>query len=315
MLIPSFPFIPGADVAGTVVKLGPDARTYEVGDVIFGQTNWMASDDSGPRFRDFAGAREYALIDTRSSAKVSDCAFGEGEEAVDKALAMPTNAVAALWGFIDQTGFGLPASSVFGETEQERKQDGFDASQHDLVVIGGGSQTGKLVVQFAKIMGWRKIIVVAGKNNEDELKRLGATDVIDRKSSNADNIKEIRAKVGDNLKYCFNTVTHDKTVAVGALSNSVEGHLNSLTFGEVAEKELAGENKAGYKDTLSQGQSMINLEAAKQFWKKLPIWLKNGDLKVPAWTVIEGLDAGKAMEVLNKYRDGKSVPEHVHIRP
>ncbi len=315
MLIPSFPFIPGADLAGTVVKLGQGVTKYEVGDVVFGQTVMIAADDSGPRFRDYAGAREYALIETRSSAKVSDCGFGDGKDAIEKTVTMPTNAVAAVWGFVDKTGFGLPLSSVFGGTAEDRKMDGFDASQYDLVVIGGGSQLGKLVVQFARIMGWRKIIVVAAKKNEVELKGMGATVVMDRHNSNADNIKEIRSIVGDDLKYCFNAVTHDKTVAVGVLSNSVEGHLNNTTFGEVVEKDLAGEKKAGYKEGLSQGQSMINLDAAEMFWKMLPSWLKDGDLKVPKWTAIEGLNADRAMEVLNKYGDGGTVPEHTHIRP
>ena len=315
MLIPSFPFIPGADVAGTVVKLAPDVTKYKVGDVIFGQTVLIAADDSGPRFADYAGLREYALIESRSSAKVSDCGFGEGDEAIEKTVTMPTNAVAAVWGFVDKTGFNLPLSSVFGGTQEERKNDGFDANQHDLVVIGGGSQLGKLVVQFARIMGWRKIIVVAARKNEDELKAMGATVVIDRHASNADQIKEIRGIVGDDLKHCFNAVAHDTTVAVGVLSNSVKGHLNNTTFGEVAEKDLAGEKKAGYGEGLSQGMSMNNLEAAELFWKTLPSWLKDGVLKVPAWRVIEGLDADKAMEVLNKYRDGGTVPKHTHFRP
>ena len=60
---------------------------------------------------------------------------------------------------------------------------------------------------------------------------------------------------------------------------------------------------------------MNNLVGAVVFWKTLPSWLEKSVLRVPKWTVIEGLDADKAMEVLNKYRDGGAVPEHVHIRP
>ena len=321
MLIPSFPFIPGADVAGTVLKLGPGVDKYKVGDVVFGQINWPATskNDKGedvPRFRDFAGAREYALVDVRSSAKVDECGDGDGREAVDKAVTMPTNAVAAVWGFVDQTGFNLPLLSVFGSTAEERKKDGFDARKHDIVVIGGGAQVGKLVVQIARLMGWRKIVVVADAlKNEAELKEMGATDIVDRHGGNEEMIRKIRTIVGDELRYCFNAVSQDKTVAVGVLSNTVEGHLNNVLYGEVKEKELVGRKGAGYKETLSQGQSLPNIEAAKRFWEKLPVWLKNGDLKVPMWRAIEGLDADKVMEVLTQYGDGKAVPEHVHIRP
>ena len=59
------------------------------------------------------------------------------------------------------------------------------------MIIGGGSQAGKLRVHIAKLMGWRKIIVMAGKKKESDLMVAGATDVIDRHNSIADKIKEI----------------------------------------------------------------------------------------------------------------------------
>ena len=68
--------------------------------------------------------------------------------------------------------------------------------------------------------------------------------------------------MGDELSDSLNTVTHDNIAALGMLSNKVEGHLNHLTFGQVAEKDLAGDRKAKCKEGLSQRQSMISLETA-----------------------------------------------------
>lgn len=306
LLIPSFPFVPGADLGGTVVKLGPDVTRYAVGDEVFAQINWDVPD--GGSVEDLAGVREYALVDVRCSAKVD----GTGGS-VEDAVTMPTNAVAALWGFIDGTGFGLPLGSMFGETEAERKKDGFEAGKHDLLVVGGGSQVGKLVVQFARMIGFRSIVVVAGLKNEEQLKKMGATHVVDRKLSNADAIKQIRDVVGDELKYAFNTVSKDKTIAAGSLSTKIEGHLNNVLYGDVQDKALVGDKK--YKDTLSYGKSMGNEEAAKLFWGKLPTWLKTGELTVPKWTVIEGLDAKKVQSVLDNYAGDIAVPEHTHIHP
>jgi NADPH:quinone reductase len=144
---------------------------------------------------------------------------------------------------------------------------------------------------------------------------LGATHVVSRELGDKEVIETIRGVVGDELLYCFNTVSHDKTVAVGVLSNTQQGHLNSLTFGEVLDKALVGEKKMGYRDTLSHGASGTNETAAALFWDTLPTWLREGKIKTPSWTVIEGLDAEKVMEVLDKYRDGENIPSHVHVRP
>jgi NADPH:quinone reductase len=306
-LIPSFPYIPGADIGGTVVSLGLGVDKYAVGDEVFAQINWDAA-RSGRSLEDLAGLREYAIVDVRCSAKVHDTGGN-----VDDAITMPTNAVASLWGFIDKTGFGFPLQSAFGKTEQDRKKDGFDASKEDFLVVGGGSQIGRLTVQFAKLMGFKSIVVVAGMGNEETLKKMGATHVVDRKLENAEAIKQIRGIVGNNLKYAFNTVSDDKTIAVGSLSDKLETHLNNVLFADVKDKALAGEKQ--YRDTLSLGQSMINPEAAHLFWDILPTWMKNGVLTVPIWTIIDGLDAVKAQKVMDKYSAGTAVADHTHIHP
>jgi NADPH:quinone reductase len=306
-LIPSFPYIPGADIGGKVVSLGPGVDKYAVGDEVFAQINWDAA-RTGRNLEDLAGLREYTIVDVRCSAKVD----GTGGN-VDDAITIPTNAVASLWGFIDKTGFGFPVQGAFGKTEEDRKRDGFDASKEDFLVVGGGSQIGRLTVQFAKLMGFKRIMVVAGKGNETMLKKMGATHIVDRKLDNADAIKQIRDIVGNNLKYAFNTVSDDKTIAVGSLSDKIETHLNNVLFADVKDKALVGEKQ--FKDTLSHGQSMNNPEAARLFWEILPTWMENGTLTVPRWTVIEGLDAEKAQSVLDKYSAGTAVADHTHIHP
>jgi NADPH2:quinone reductase len=58
----------------------------------------------------------------------------------------------------------------------------FDYAAQTLVIIGGGSNVGRLTVQFAKMVGIGRIIAIASIRGEEELKKLGATHVIDRYS-------------------------------------------------------------------------------------------------------------------------------------
>jgi NADPH:quinone reductase len=62
----------------------------------------------------------------------------------------------------------------------EGDEVGFDCRSQTLSVVGGGSSCGEFAVQVARLMGLGRIVVVAGKGNDKELRGYGATDVIDR---------------------------------------------------------------------------------------------------------------------------------------
>ncbi|ETN37129.1 uncharacterized protein HMPREF1541_08119 [Cyphellophora europaea CBS 101466] len=299
LLIKEWPWIPGSDVAGTVEKLGPDVTKYQVGDRVFGQGNFLS-----PRVLDFAGLQEYALVDDRCSAKVPP---GLSD---DDATTMPTNAATAFFGFFANSGFALPVSSLGGKAE-------FDASSHDLVVLGGSSQLGKLIIQFAKVMGWRSVVVTAGPQNTDSLKQLGATHVVSRHGNFDDMVRQIRDVVGDDdLQYCFNVMHSDRTLGAALLSGSGggSGHLANFVHGTV-DYARAGKKEADFEDTFVQGMTLLYPELGRYFWDHLPTWLVDGSLKVPKWSVIEGLDVTKVNEVLDKWKDQEPVPDHPHVHP
>ena len=300
LLIKNYPWVPANDVAGEVVGLGEGVNEYAVGDTIFGQSHWADLDPI-----DYSGAQEYTLVRVEGSAKVP-----AGWRDDDMAT-LPSNFIAAFWSIHDDPGAHLPFPALGLEGSGD-----FDFSQHDIVIVGGGSQVGKLLVQVAKLDGWRSIVVVAGKKNEEELQSMGATHVVDRHAGFDEVVKQVREIVGDDCEYAIDAVSTDFTLAAAMLSNEKEGTLIVLTFGDL-DKSKIGQKRAGFKQHETEGISTkpSSVEMAKKVWGALPSWVQNGDIKIPKWTTIDGLDADKVNEVMDRWRDGKAVPEHVHIRP
>ncbi|RMD42143.1 hypothetical protein DV735_g2995, partial [Chaetothyriales sp. CBS 134920] len=314
IIIQAFPWIPANDLAGTVVKLGPGVTKYAVGDRIFGQSDLHAKVPL-----DHNGAQEYALLRVEASAKIpasllKDSSRGSGHSSNgdDAALTLPTNFVAAFWALHDDTGHNLPVPALGLKGNGQE----FDFSKHDLLIVGGGGRVGQQAVQIAnRLDGWRKIVVVAGKRNEEALLKLGATHVIDRSLPVDEQLKQIRAIVGDDLVYAIDAISHDITLAAAALSNTKQGtvvHLSNVTVDE----SKIGDKKAGFKYRFSAGASTkpSSIQLAAKVWDALPTWIDQGKiLPAPSSTAFDGLDADKTNEVLDKYRDGVPVPDHVHI--
>ncbi len=112
-----FPYVPGADAAGTVVAVGPGVTAYAIGDRVGGAVH--------------AGLAEYARADVTSPlvARIPD------------ALDMRTAAAAPVVGLA-----ALDAQHAAGEVRGK-----------NVVVIGATGSVGRLVVQLAAAQGARVI--------------------------------------------------------------------------------------------------------------------------------------------------------------
>jgi len=118
-----------------------------------------------------------------------------------------------------------------------------------LVVIGGGSACGKYCVQWARYIGFGKIVVVASKEkSKEELRSLGATHVINRHGSVKDVDAQVREVVGGESVYsvdCISLGPGAHTLGARLLSNSKRGLSVTLTaIGGVDEEEI-GEKRQG----------------------------------------------------------------------
>ncbi|KAF2851301.1 GroES-like protein [Plenodomus tracheiphilus IPT5] len=283
----NLPAILGHDVTGVVTEIGPGVTKYKTGDRIVSQSQLVGYQQKA--------LQQYAVVDEEFSSKIP------GGFSDDDAATLPTNVLAALISLFDPSGLDIPAPWRKAEVS-------FDYPKATLLIIGGGTNCGRFGVQLAKLAGIGRIVVVGG--SEEELKNWGATHVLDRHGGDEVVIERIRSIVGDDLVYAFDTINLpvDQHVAISALSSSKLGKVARLrsSVGVVDESKIVGEKKAGYERNVL-GLSHAKRETAKPFWDRMEDYLKSGSLVPLKYEVVNGLDADKANEVLDGYRDGKKI--------
>lgn len=285
------PWVLAGDVAGTIEEIGPSTTTtFKKGDRVTGLCL-----PSGPT-PDSAGAQEYCILTVDGMAKIPDT-FKE-EDAVTVPLNLVTTFLAL---FTDEFGFNWPPI-------WKRESCGFDYASQSLVILGAGSNCGKFAIEFAKILGIGRIIVVAGPSNEKELKSLGATHFIDRHASN-DSVKEqVHAIVPrDDLTFVYDCYSWTFELGLSLLSTSKPSRLAVLHKFDTAEIAQTYPNVKAATARCSNE----NLGRHKEeFWKHLPGWLDRKEILPAAWKIIGGLDAvDEVNAVLDAYRDGKGGPQ------
>jgi NADPH:quinone reductase-like Zn-dependent oxidoreductase len=140
-----FPVILGCDLAGEIAEVGSNVTRFKVGDPVFA----MMPQDWG------AHAEKVALDQSLVASKPAKLSMIE-------AAALPTVAMTALAGL--------------------RKKGAVRAGEH-VLINGASSSVGMCAVQIAKVLGAGRITAVCGENAIELVRELGATDVIDYKTT------------------------------------------------------------------------------------------------------------------------------------
>lgn len=274
------PAVISGDLVGTVVK--GSSTSFPIGSHVFSQTLFNLPTGGG--------LQEYTLINPLYAAVVPS-RISDTEAAL-----YPVNAVTSAMGLFSAMGLNIPFPGA-----PESKS--FDYASQKLVIIGGGSNTGKLAIQFAKIAGIGTIIATASLSSAEELKSYGATHVIARQAPNIE--EQVRAIAGDELLYVYDTFSiGDFSLGVSLLSNSKKGSFAYLLSG-TANEDVAARKKVGFEAKKVTGFSHAIPQFGQMFWKQFPSWLETGKVKPLKYKVIEGLDVGKVNAALDEYRDGK----------
>lgn len=276
------------DVVGTVVKNGYHSA-FPVGTRVFSQV--LFNDPKG------GALQEYTLINPLYTGIIPP-----GVSDTEAAL-YPINAVTSAMSLFTTLGLGMPFPGM-------PDSKSFDYASLKLVIIGGGSNTGKIAIQLAKFAGIGTIITTASLSSDEELKSYGATHVIARQAPDIE--KQVRAIVGDELLYVYDTSNEDLSLGLSLLSNSMKGTLVHIV-GQGANESLTAQKKAGVEVKRVVGFSHAIPEFGQMFWKELPSLLESGKLKPAKYKVIEGLDADKVNAALDEYRDGKGGARY-HVR-
>ncbi|KAF5683786.1 zinc-type alcohol dehydrogenase [Fusarium circinatum] len=298
LFVSSMPYVIASDIVGEVVTVGAGEHSakFTIGEHVFGHT--FAEEGFN---NDFNAAQQYALVDARFVGRVAGSGLTD-----DEASTIPVIILAAFITLFAPSGHGIPAPFAF-----EAKSS--DYSSISLLVIGGGSNTGRAVVELAKLAGIGQILVIAGKQNEANLKAIGATHFIDRRDP--DVLGQVRAITGDELIYVVDTVNAglDQELGIAALSNKKKGTLITLRRpdGDFDAVRI-GPKAAGYERRLAFGVSPIHPELTTKFWEEVPRWYNEEKLHASSFEVIKGLDADAVNKALDRYRDGAGVKMNIH---
>ncbi|KAF1345546.1 chaperonin 10-like protein [Delphinella strobiligena] len=279
-LATTYPSILAFDVVGVVISNGPDS-SLPPGTHVFARS--LISDPAS------GGLQGYTVVDGSYAIPVppnlSDL----------DASTYPINAFtvgAAL--FAPDTGFfPLP-----GTPESET----FDYADATLVIVGGGTNTGSLAVQFARIAGIGSIVAVASLSSAETLKRLGATHIVDRRAD--DVIAEVRQIVHDDCVCVLDAYNTNLSLSLSILSNTRRGALVHLVPQATPDEDVVGMKTAGFERRTVFGEPERYPLFAGVFNQRFVEWLVHGRLKMPEYEVIRGLDGGKVDAALDAMRDG-----------
>lgn len=181
MLITNYPTVLGSDVAGTVVKCGPEvpADTPQPGARVAAYaTAFFHQSDS-----DFGAFQKFVLVDVERATPLPDSTgFSEGS-------VLPMSVAVALVGW---HVLGIPRDTSY---KPEDKQG--------ILVWGASTSVGSAAVQSAKLLGFR-VYATSSPSNHDYLKTIGADQTFDYKSANIVSEVVYAARTdGVSLHCCF----------------------------------------------------------------------------------------------------------------
>jgi NADPH:quinone reductase len=284
----------GNELVGIVTSVHPSVTNFRVGDRLSSQTNAFLP--GHPQ----AALQAYSIVN-------ADLAFPVPSYlSDDEAASICTNSLAPLAAYFGSNSFNWP----FPGTEQNDQ-----LKRETLVVIGGGSATGKYAVQLAKLAGVGTIITTAGLDNKAELEKYGATHVLDRFLGDAELEKQVKALTGgDGVKWILDTVNRGEGVEFAAklLSEKTKGRIMTLQVSKVDSEKFKNKN---FDVLHTLGVAHIMGQIAKDYYKVLSTWLEEGKITpLKKWLVIDGLDVDKVNDALDGYATGKTlVSPHVHF--
>jgi len=198
------PLVPCADFSGIVDMVGPGVDDFQVGDQVFGVTGRMIGQGT---------LAEVTVASTTTIAK-RPAAIHDTE-----ASAMPLAGVSAL---MSVEAIGAKRKDV-------------------VVVVGASGGIGGYAVQLAALRGAR-VVAVTSKGREEYVRKLGATDVIDRTAG--DVLVELESRHADGVAAIIDTFSD--AAGLARLSQAVRkgGTVTSMRGAASAEELAMREIKA-----------------------------------------------------------------------
>ncbi|EKM58613.1 uncharacterized protein PHACADRAFT_253077 [Phanerochaete carnosa HHB-10118-sp] len=189
LFVKEWPLTLGFDAAGVVKKLGEGVTHFAVGDKVM-----HAGTHVDPAVFTF---QQYVVMRAEFVAKVPS------NITLDQAATIPLTMATAALGLYDkkQKPFGGIGLTPPWEEGGRGKYAG-----EPIVILGGASGVGQHAIQFAKISGFSPIITTASTSNEEYLKSLGATQVVDRNLPLSELSSLVKQITDKPVKYGFGAI-------------------------------------------------------------------------------------------------------------
>lgn len=221
----------GCDVAGTIVKFGPNTTSdkFALGDTVYTFIHGASvKNPENGGFAEYVRAQVQMLYKGKLT-HTTENEIPEGTvEHFETAASLPVSLTTA----------GLALSLHLGNKLVWRPAA--PQNDHPLLIWGGSTAVGQQLIQVAKnINAYTKIIAVASKSNEAILKSYGADDVFDYKDPEV--IKQIKSKY-TNIRHVIDGVSNQESFAQAYRTTADEGdsvllQLTMLSIKDIPEAE------------------------------------------------------------------------------
>ncbi|CCF60287.1 hypothetical protein KAFR_0J02230 [Kazachstania africana CBS 2517] len=193
----------GCDVVGEIVKFGPDVdqTKFHIGDIVYGFIHGASA-----RSPDNGAFAEYVALDSKLALQTPKGMTFSGKEHIPEGPVTTFEGAATIpcsWYTAGATLFHH--FKLKYDWSEDKPQYNFP-----LLIWGGATALGQPMIQLAKkFHAYSKIIAVASKKHEAQLKAYGADAVFDYHDS--DVIEQIKAKY-NNIRHLYDCVSNSETI-------------------------------------------------------------------------------------------------------
>ncbi|XP_030933179.1 chloroplast envelope quinone oxidoreductase homolog [Quercus lobata] len=164
-----FPHIPGTDVAGEVVEVGPGVKSFKAGDKVVA----VISHSDGGGLAEFAVTKERLTVSRPAEVSAAEAA------------GLPIAGLTAHQALTQQAGIKLDGTG----------------QQRNILITAASGGVGHYAVQLAKL-GNTHVTATCGARNIDFVKSLGADEVLDYKTPEGAALKSPSGKKYDAVIHC-----------------------------------------------------------------------------------------------------------------
>ncbi|KAK3628489.1 hypothetical protein LTR56_003868 [Elasticomyces elasticus] len=259
--MPSFPWIGGREVAGTVEEVGSNVRDFKIGDRVWASTYYR--DRRAGTFQEFCVVPQHTVLSlpARLDFNAGACL---GVAALTAAM--------TLWKWLAVV---MPSAQPKTATPP----------QH-ILIWGGSTVTGQFAIQFAHRSGLSVIAVTSAKTR-CLAERLGAAHVITRDHKTNDEIvAEVRAITGDELTMAIDIVGNATGAScLQALSATEASTLAPLAFLKDGEQIPESVTIAPV-----EMKRFIIEEGNRKYAEELNRLVGDGSVSMPEIEVLHGLE-------------------------